>query len=95
MSFLLVHNQDANQYEYHIEGHVCHITYKENDNKLHLTHTIVPDALGGRGIAKQLLIDVLEEIKRCGKKAVAECPYIVNFESKNPDYADVFVKQQE
>lgn len=92
MSFSLIHNQDADQYEYHIEGHVCYISYEEKDGKLHLNETIVPEELSGRGIAKQLLIDVLEEIRKCGKKAVAECPYIVNFESKNPDYADVFAK---
>ncbi len=92
MSYTLIHNADENRYEYHIEGHVCYITYDDQEGNMHLTHTIVPDALGGQGIAKKLLIDVLQEIKKCGKKAVAQCSYIVNFENKNPDYADIFTK---
>ena len=92
MSYTLIHNENENKYEYHIDGLVCYITYDDQNGNLHLTHTIVPEALGGRGIAKQLLIDVLEEIKKNGQKAVSECSYVVNFEAKNPDYADVFTK---
>ena len=92
MAFTLLHNQDENRYEYHIEGHICHITYDNHNGNLHLTHTIVPDALGGRGIAKKLLIDVLEAIRANGQKAVAKCSYIVNFENKNSDYKDVFTQ---
>lgn len=92
MSYTLIHNEDANRYEYNIEGHTCYIDYEDQEGNLHLTHTIVPEELGGRGIAKALVIDVLEDIRKCGKKAVAQCSYIVNFENKNPDYADVFTK---
>lgn len=92
MSYTLIHNQDAHQYEYHIDNHICYITYDDQNGKMHLTHTVVPKALGGQGIAKKLLIDVLKEIRKTGKKAVAECSYVVNFEAKNPDFSDVFTK---
>ena len=92
MSYTLIHNEDENRYEYHIDAHVCYIDYDVQDGKLHLTHTIVPEALSGQGIAKKLLIDVLEDIRKCGKKAVSVCSYIVSFENKNTDYTDVFTK---
>ena len=92
MSFNLIHNENENKYEYHIEGQVAYITYDDQAGNMHLTHTVVPKELGGQGIAKKLLIDVLEEIKKDGKKAVAECSYVVAFEEKNPDYAAVFTK---
>lgn len=92
MSHTLIHNEKENKYEYHIGGHVAYITYEDNNGVLGLTHTIVPDALAGQGLAKKLLIDVLETIKKDGKKAKAECSYIVAFEGKNPDYGDVFAK---
>ena len=38
------------------------------------------------------MLDTLEQIRKDGKKAVAECSYVVAFEGKNPDYADVFTK---
>jgi predicted GNAT family acetyltransferase len=56
---------------------------------MHLTHTIVPDELAGKGLAKMLLEDVLEQIKKAGKKAVAQCSYIVKYQEKNPDN-DIF-----
>lgn len=89
MSHTLVHNKPECKYEYHIDDHVAYITYDDQDGKMHLTHTIVPDALAGQGLAKQLLEDVLEQIKKDGKKAVAMCSYIVKYQEKNPEN-DIF-----
>ncbi len=89
MSYTLIHNEPECKYEYHIDGHVAYITYDDQDGKMHLTHTIVPDALAGKGLAKQLLEDVLAQIKKDGKKAVAMCSYIVKYQEKNPEN-DIF-----
>ncbi len=89
MSHTLIHNEPECKYEYHIDGHVAYITYDDQDGKMHLTHTIVPDALAGKGLAKQLLEDVLAQIKKDGKKAVAMCSYIVKYQEKNPEN-DIF-----
>ncbi len=89
MSYTLIHNEPECKYEYHIDGHIAYITYDDQDGKMHLTHTIVPDALAGKGLAKQLLEDVLEQIKKDGKKAVAMCSYIVKYQEKNPEN-DIF-----
>jgi uncharacterized protein len=85
MSHTLIHNEPECKYEYHIDDHVAYITYDDQDGKMHLTHTIVPDALAGQGLAKKLLEDVLEQIKKDGKKAVAMCSYIVKYQEKNPE----------
>jgi predicted GNAT family acetyltransferase len=89
MSYTLIHNEPECKYEYHIDDHIAYITYDDQDGKMHLTHTIVPDALAGQGLAKKLLEDVLEQIKKDGKKAVAMCSYIVKYQEKNPDN-DIF-----
>jgi predicted GNAT family acetyltransferase len=89
MSYTLIHNEPECKYEYHIDGHIAYITYDDQDGKMHLTHTIVPDELAGKGLAKMLLEDVLEQIKKAGKKAVAQCSYIVKYQEKNPDN-DIF-----
>ncbi len=90
MSHTLIHNEAECKYEYHIDEHIAYITYDDQNGEMHLTHTIVPDALAGKGLAKQLLEDVLEQIKKDGKKAVAQCSYIVKYQEKNPDN-DIFV----
>ena len=90
MSHTLIHNIDECRYEYHIDGHIAYITYDDQDGNMHLTHTIVPDPLAGKGLAKMLLEDVLQEIKKENKKAVAKCSYVVKYQEKNPEASDLF-----
>ena len=90
MSYLLIHNESACQYEYHINGNIAYIRYDEQAGKMHLTHTVVPDALAGKGLAKTLLEAVLEQIKRDNKKAVAKCSYIERYLEKNPQAKYLF-----
>ena len=90
MSNSLIHNADECKYEYHIEGHVAYITYDDQNGNMHLTHTVVPEALAGKGLARTLLEDVLEQIKKADKKAVSKCSYIVKYEEKHPELSDLF-----
>ncbi|GHE77676.1 GNAT family N-acetyltransferase [Thalassotalea profundi] len=92
MSYTLIHNKQESKYEYHINGYVAYITYDDQDGKMHLTHTIVPDELSGKGLARTLLEDVLAQIKKDNKKAVAQCSYIVNYLEKHPEVNELFVK---
>ena len=89
MSHTLVHNERECKYEYHIEGNSPYSNYDDQDGNMHLTHTSVPDALAGKDLAKQLLEDVLDQIKKDRKKAVAKCSYIVKYQEKNPEN-DIF-----
>jgi len=91
MSYELIHNENECKYEYHIEGHVAYITYDDQNGEMHLTHTIVPEPLAGKGLARMLLEDVLQEIEKANKKAVAQCSYIVKYQEKHPEKSDLFV----
>lgn len=90
MSYTLIHNKQAHHYEYHIDGNIAYITYDDQNGEMHLTHTIVPDELSGKGLAKTLLEDVLEQIKKDNKKAVAQCSYIVKYLEKHPEAKHFF-----
>ncbi len=90
MSHTLIHNKEECKYEYHIDGHIAYITYDDQNGNMHLTHTIVPEALAGKGLAKTLLEDVLKEIEKADKKAVAQCSYIVKYQEKNPEKSGIF-----
>jgi predicted GNAT family acetyltransferase len=84
MSHTLIHNTQECRYEYHIDGYIAYITYDDQNGNMHLTQTIVPEALAGKGLAKTLLEDVLEQIKKENKKAVAKCSYITKYLEKIP-----------
>ena len=90
MAYELIHNENECKYEYHIDGFTAYITYDDQDGNMHLTHTIVPEELAGKGLAKMLLEDVLGQIEKDGKKAVAQCSYIVKYQEKNPEKSDIF-----
>ncbi len=85
MAYQLVHNVKENKYEYHIDDYVAYVTYDDQHGEMHLTHTVVPEALSGKGLAKMLLEDVLKQIKADNKKAVPQCSYIVRYKEKYPE----------
>ena len=91
MSYTLIHNPNECKYEYHIDGCIAYIIYDDQNGEMHLTHTVVPEKLAGKGLAKILLEDVLQQIKKDNKKAVPQCTYIINYLKKNPEKSEYFV----
>ena len=85
-NYELIHNEAENQYEYHIEGHLARLVYKEEDGVLHLTNTFVPKELGGRGIAGALVKDVMADVEKRSLKMKPACSYIVAYVEKHPEY---------
>lgn len=84
-NYELVHNEAACQYEYHIDGHLARVVYKEENGVLHLTNTFVPKELGGRGIAGALVKDVMDDIEKRTLKMKPGCSYIVAYVEKHPE----------
>ncbi|HBS10313.1 MAG TPA: N-acetyltransferase [Firmicutes bacterium] len=54
-----------------------------NQNTNCITRTYVSDSLRGQGIAKKLVIEALEIIKKQGHNVEATCSYAKNFLDKN------------
>ena len=84
-NYELVHNAATCQYEYHIDGHLARVVYKEENGVLHLTNTFVPKELGGRGIAGALVKDVMDDIEKRTLKMKPGCSYIVAYVEKHPE----------
>lgn len=85
-----------------IQKQLLQFTFTENQNTAHLdyhdangirtiSHTIVPDALGGRGIGTQLARAALDDARENGLRVHSLCPFIDHFVAKNPFYADLLV----
>jgi len=49
------HNAAAARFEATVDGHLCVASYHLVDGVMRIHHTAVPRALGGRGIAAQLV----------------------------------------
>ena len=90
MSHTLIHNEKESKYEYHSLALYRGAAEDALQHGMHLTETQVPEALAGKGLARALLEDVLQEIEKANKKAVSKCSYIVKYEEKHPEKSDLF-----
>lgn len=72
---------------------VAEITFPEiRKGVVDINHTFVDPTLRGQGIASQLVKAAYREIKKQGLKAVATCPYVVDWFGMHKDYQDILLK---
>ncbi len=53
-------------------------------------HTGVPEAMGGRGVARRLLDFMLDDARTNGFRIVPICPYVQAQYAKHPEWAPLF-----
>ncbi|MBK7410033.1 MAG: N-acetyltransferase [Saprospirales bacterium] len=88
----LIDNTEAKQYEFHVGESVARIEYIKVQNKIYLTHTEVPAALEGKGIAGALVKAVLEEIDRQDLTLIPLCPFVAGYLSRHPEWKRLVLK---
>ena len=66
--------------------------YKEEKNVWSITHTVVKQEYGGRGIAKRLVLAVIEEARKQNKKINPICSYAKKMMESNDEYKDVLIQ---
>lgn len=53
------------------------------------THTVVPQAIGGRGVAARLVQRLIADAREQGFRIVPQCSYVEKKFDENPDWADL------
>ena len=72
------------------EGNIIgYCQYKEENNIWSITHTVVKQEFGGRGIAKRLVLAVIEEARKQNKKINPICSYAKKMMESSDEYKDV------
>lgn len=79
-------NQEARQYEVDLEGGMARVEYIKAGNRIYLTHTEVPKAFEGQGIARRLVHQVLENVQEQELSLIPLCPYVAAFIQRNPEW---------
>ena len=82
-------NKAQSRFELDVEGAVAFANYRLTPSAVVITHTETPRALRGHGIASELVRGALELIRADGRKVVAGCGFVVDYLSKNPEFADL------
>ena len=73
----------------------AYITFTEKDGVLTIEHTIVPEALKGQGIGSVLVKEVADYVREKGEKVNASCWFADKILKDNPEYEDIYKKEQE
>lgn len=85
-NYQLIDNQEAKQYQYHIDSYIPNIEYQKKGNDIALLHTNMPKDLRNQGIGTQLVHDTLEDISQKNMKVVPLCGFVASYINKNPQY---------
>ncbi|MGY0504667.1 GNAT family N-acetyltransferase [Luteimonas sp. e5] len=86
MSHDIQHDPAQQRFQLDVDGHAAHLDYVERDGVIAITHTIVPAAIGGRGIAGKLVQAALEHARAAGLKVDPQCSYADAWIRRHPDY---------
>jgi len=92
MEYQLIDNEEAKQYEFHIEGVITKIEYIKAQNNIYLTHTEVPTKLEGKGIGSSLVKMALEDIKKKKLTLVPLCPFVALYIKRHPEWKELVLK---
>jgi predicted GNAT family acetyltransferase len=82
---------ERHRFELVVEGHTAFAEYRMIPGGIEFYHTVVPEALGGRGIGTRLVQSVLDQMRARGVKIKPTCPFFKAFLGKHPDYQDLVI----
>lgn len=80
-------NPEMHRFELPLGGDALAVTYyKEEDGRVVLLHTEVPQELSGQGIGSRLARGVFESLRAKGRRVIAKCPFMAAYASRHPEY---------
>ncbi|MFN3416969.1 MAG: GNAT family N-acetyltransferase [Caldimonas sp.] len=81
----VTHNPAAQRFEAALDGQLSVADYELRDGIMHMTHTGVPLALRGQGIAAQLVRAALDHARAHGFKVNPLCSYVRAYMQRHPE----------
>lgn len=88
----VTHDATRQQFGVVVDGHACELDYRLHDGVMTITHTGVPQAVGGRGIAGAMTRFALEHARAKGWKVVPACSYAITYMQRHPEFDDLRVR---
>jgi predicted GNAT family acetyltransferase len=85
-SIKVIHRPDAQCFEAIVDGQRCVADYRLQGRTVSMTHTVVPPALEGRGIAGKLVNAALVWAQAQGYKVEPLCSYVRAYLERHPEW---------
>ncbi len=72
-----------------VDGVEAELDYQLRGDQLVIAHTGVPEAIGGRGIASDLVRAAFEYAREAGLKVRPACSYAAAWAERHPEYSQL------
>lgn len=89
MTGAIRHDAARHRFELEVDGHRCELDYTLAGTTMTITHTGVPEAVGGRGIGAELVAAAFAAARANGWKVRPACSYAAAWVRKHPEQADL------
>ena len=83
------HETNHPRFSTSVDGHLCVLDYQLDDAVMTITHTGVPTAVGGKGIAAALTQVALDTARQNKWRVVPTCSYAAVYIKRHPEYTDL------
>ncbi len=90
----VVNNTDAGRFETVVAGELAVAEYVLAPGQIVFTHTEVPEALRGRGVANRLARAALDHARAASLLVVPRCPFIRAYIQRHPEYQPLVAPRQ-
>jgi predicted GNAT family acetyltransferase len=91
MEEMVKDNAALNRFELTVDGVTAYAEYTRAPGVITFVHTIVPEALGGRGVGSALVHAALDAVRAEGLKVVPQCSFVAAYIKKHTEYQDLLV----
>ena len=85
MTVAVTHNESRHRFEATVDGQLCVCDYQLRGDVAWMTHTGVPPAVGGRGIAAELVRVALAWADAKGYRVEPSCSYVEVYMRRHPE----------
>ncbi len=83
------HDSAARRFSTRVDGVDCLLQYSYAESVMTITHTEVPPAVGGRGIAGTLMQAAVEVARENEWRVAPACSYAAGWMKRHPEYAEL------
>lgn len=85
----VVHNVEKKRFEMQLGEQLAKVQYILGSSEIIFTHTEVPEAFEGQGIAGKIAKVALDYAKNSGMRVRPMCPYIAAYIKRHPEYQSI------
>ncbi len=85
-------NAAEDRYELQVGDEVAVAAYRQQGDVVTFTHTEVPKALEGQGVATKLIAGALDDVRHRKLKIIAACEFVAAYVQRHSDVQDLIAK---